>query len=269
MTIADKLTLLEQTKEAQRVKLGLPKNIPFSQYVKFIRDQFTPTDLFKNGEQGVWLDPSDLSTLFQDIEGTKPVTKDGDPVALMRDKSGNGNHATQTVSASRPVYKGLYYDGADDFMNMGINYPLGDFFISILVDTTNTKTNGVLLGNDDGTSGGAVILRINNADGRVEFYRGNVAGTLRGGDIRNTGMRVVTIACKGLVHSIHIDGVVISSVSLPAYTQQSKLTIGKWSTSTLTHKGAVHDVLVRTGAYSDADLSNANAYLKVKAGLTL
>lgn len=88
MTIADKLALLEQTKEAQRVKLGLPKNLPFSQYVKFIRDPFTPADLFLNGEQGVWLDPSDLSTMFQNVGGTSlPVTKDGDPVGLMLDKS--------------------------------------------------------------------------------------------------------------------------------------------------------------------------------------
>lgn len=61
--------------------------------------------LFANGEQGVWYDPSDLSTLFQDATGTTPVTSDGDPVGLMLDKSGNGNHATQSVSASRPTYR--------------------------------------------------------------------------------------------------------------------------------------------------------------------
>ena len=66
---------------------------------------FTPLSLFKNNEQGAWYDPSDISTLFQDAEGTTPVTADGDPVGLMLDKSGNGNHATQSVSAKRPVYK--------------------------------------------------------------------------------------------------------------------------------------------------------------------
>jgi hypothetical protein len=48
---------------------------------------FTPLDLFQNGEQGVWYDPSDLTTLFQDSVGTTPVTADGDPVGLMLDKS--------------------------------------------------------------------------------------------------------------------------------------------------------------------------------------
>ena len=44
-------------------------------------------NLFKNNEQGVWYDPSDLSTLFQDAAGTTPVTAVGQPVGLMLDKS--------------------------------------------------------------------------------------------------------------------------------------------------------------------------------------
>ena len=77
-------------------------------------------ELFTGGKQGVWYDPSDKSTLFQDAAGTVPVTKDGDPVALMRDKSGNGNHAIAPNSASRPAYKTdgtlhwLAFDGVDD-----------------------------------------------------------------------------------------------------------------------------------------------------------
>ena len=87
---------------------------------------FSPKSLFTEGKQGAWYDPSDLSTMFQDAAGTIPVTADGDPVALMRDKSGNGNHAVQTTSAARPVYKTdgishwLAFDGVDDsFENIG------------------------------------------------------------------------------------------------------------------------------------------------------
>lgn len=43
--------------------------------------------LFAAGEQGVWYDPSDLSTLFQDSAGTVPVTAVEQPVGLMLDKS--------------------------------------------------------------------------------------------------------------------------------------------------------------------------------------
>ncbi|MCC2602536.1 phage tail protein I [Sphingopyxis yananensis] len=63
-----------------------------------------PDRLFQNGENGAWYDPSDLSTLFQDAEGTIPVTEAGQVVGLMRDKSGRGNHAMQSAAASKPIY---------------------------------------------------------------------------------------------------------------------------------------------------------------------
>ena len=80
--------------------------------------------LFSNNEQGFAYDPNDLSTLYQDAAGTIPVTAAGQPVGLMKDKSGRNNHAYQTVSASRPILQrnattGAYYlafDGADDFL---------------------------------------------------------------------------------------------------------------------------------------------------------
>ena len=82
-----------------------------------------PRSLFASGEQGIWLDPSDFSTLFQDAAGTTPVTAVGQPVGKILDKSGRGNHATQTTAASRPTLQqdsnGLYYlsfDGTDDSM---------------------------------------------------------------------------------------------------------------------------------------------------------
>ena len=48
---------------------------------------FSPDLLFGAGEQGVWYDPSDLTTLFQDAAGTTPVTAVGQPVGLILDKS--------------------------------------------------------------------------------------------------------------------------------------------------------------------------------------
>ena len=83
---------------------------------------FTPVKLFSGGEQGAWYDPSDTSTLFQDSAGTIPVTADGDPVGLMLDLSPNGNHASQSVTGSKPIYRTdgtlhwLEGDGVDDYI---------------------------------------------------------------------------------------------------------------------------------------------------------
>ena len=80
--------------------------------------------LFANGEQGFWYDPNDMGAMYQDAAGTVPVTAVGQPVGLIRDKSGRNNHARQTTSASRPILRqnattGAYYlafDGTDDFL---------------------------------------------------------------------------------------------------------------------------------------------------------
>lgn len=48
---------------------------------------FSPATLFATGEQGVWYDPSDLTTLFQDSAGTTPVTAAAQQVGLALDKS--------------------------------------------------------------------------------------------------------------------------------------------------------------------------------------
>lgn len=62
--------------------------------------------LFASGEQGVWYDPSDFSTMYQDLGGQTPVTAVGQSVKLLQDKSKgrtlgadvivNGDFATDT-----------------------------------------------------------------------------------------------------------------------------------------------------------------------------
>lgn len=83
---------------------------------------FDPASLFAASEQGVWYDPSDLTSMFTDLDGLVPVTADGDLVARINDKSGNGKHWIQDTGLRRPIYRTsgglswLEFDGADDFM---------------------------------------------------------------------------------------------------------------------------------------------------------
>jgi hypothetical protein len=53
---------------------------------------FKISNLFSDNTDGFWHDFSDISTFFQDVEGTVPVTKVGQPIRLILDKSGNDNH---------------------------------------------------------------------------------------------------------------------------------------------------------------------------------
>lgn len=75
---------------------------------RFFGLPFSPSVLFAAGEQGAWYDPSDYSTLFQDVAGTTPVTAVEQFVRLMRDKSGRGNHATAPSDPARPILRARY-----------------------------------------------------------------------------------------------------------------------------------------------------------------
>lgn len=87
---------------------------------RFLIGAFTPAQL-----PGVsaWYDPSDMSTLFQDVAMTVPVTAAGQSVAVMRDKSPNGRHMMQATVGFQPIYgtDGAYgyltFDGTDDAMS--------------------------------------------------------------------------------------------------------------------------------------------------------
>ena len=59
-------------------------------------------------DNGAWFDPEDMSTMYQDAAGTIPVTALEQPVGKWLDKSGNGNHATQSITASRPTLSARY-----------------------------------------------------------------------------------------------------------------------------------------------------------------
>ena len=69
--------------------------------------------------------------LYQDVIGTIPVAAAGQPVGLMKDKSGRNNHAFQTASASRPLLKQTPILGNELANNDG--------WISSYIDNITTK----------------------------------------------------------------------------------------------------------------------------------
>lgn len=82
----------------------------FLSKINYINDTDTViSDIsFASSEAGVWYDPSDLSTLFQDAAGTIPVTGVEQPVGRMLDKTGRGNHASQATTTARPILSARY-----------------------------------------------------------------------------------------------------------------------------------------------------------------
>jgi len=144
---------------------------------------FDPASLFAGGIAGAWYGPSDLSTLFQDSAGTTPVTTAGQPVGLMLDKSGNGNHAAQATAARRLTYQTgparATIDKVDD--RLFVTVPTGGF------------TGTMVLGTDQGTASYGVNIPAGAYDIVGRFFPGNAIvgqvirdGALSAGDAAAT-----------------------------------------------------------------------------------
>lgn len=114
---------------------------------------WTPASLFAASEQGAWYDPSDLSTMFQDLAGTVPAAVDS-PVGKRLDKSGNGNHWTAQNTSARPILRltgGLYslqWDGVDDSGS------------TPSIDFTATDKMGVFVGVKSTSNASSIILEL-------------------------------------------------------------------------------------------------------------
>ncbi|MCK5564502.1 MAG: hypothetical protein KAJ07_04595 [Planctomycetes bacterium] len=78
---------------------------------------FSPLDL----SPALWLDASDITTLFTDSAKTTPVTSDGDVVGAWADKSVNGRDVLQTVTAKKPLYKTGIQNGLASILGDGVD----------------------------------------------------------------------------------------------------------------------------------------------------
>jgi len=115
--------------------------------------------LFTNGEQGFYYDPNDLSTMYQDVAGTIPVTAVGQTVARINDKSGNGHHLVQATVSRQPkliqdsvTFKyGLLWDGVDDHMEapFSISADIPDAVLGIAVSGTVANNMPFAMGISD------------------------------------------------------------------------------------------------------------------------
>jgi hypothetical protein len=118
--------------------------------LKLAGSQLLTQSLFAGGYRGIYVDFRNPTSLYQDSAGTTPATVNG-PIGRALDLSGNGNHATQTVSSSKPTLRqapnGTYYaewDGVDDFLRGSIAGPTtcrGDFTIVAVVNRTGGTTS--------------------------------------------------------------------------------------------------------------------------------
>lgn len=246
---------------------------------------FNPLSLFAAGEQGVWYDPSDLSTMFQDAMGTIPVTAAGQPVGMVRDKSGNGNHATQDTATARPILQTeggkwyLEFDGVDDWLQTGtVNFTAAD----------KMTTWAGLMMLASAAAGMVVELSLNSASPAT--YPGIFAifapYSSNNYAMRSCGTSVMDAVATGFIApktsvlcgvadipgdlvSLRVNGAKLASSSGDQGTGQYgnwPMFIGRRGDGSRPFSGNLYSVVIRGAASSDQQITDAESYVNSKTG---
>lgn len=244
---------------------------------------FNPLSLFANGEQGAWYDPSDLSTLFQNSDGTTAVAV-GDSVGYIADKSGNGNHAIQATSTKRPTLQqdgSLYYldfGGDDGLSTSAIDFTGGDQLTvcaGARKDTNTTMVVGELSANISGaTNNGAFRLAsLSNT------WRYGAKGTSIVNVNATTYVENAVSVLTGLsdistpVATIRADGVQKATSSTTQGTGNlgnHPLNIGSRNNGgSLFLDGRIYGFVIRSVLSTGSDLDNLETYMAAKTGVTI
>lgn len=230
---------------------------------------------------GLLFDPHSMASLFQDAAGTVPVTAVGQPVGRISDLSGNGHHATQAITASRPtlIYEngmyGLEFDGVDDFMNLpylGL-YANGSASIVCAIDSVTQATDGHFISERSTASAnqkyilsrrvandGIDALLVNDANSTVKDTTGTTSG-LRAKTIRS-------IVDNGQNINVYKEGVLSGYDN---YTRSGSLTLNTTtlgaSVSTTTSnymKFKLFGLIITKSALNDIERLQCEKYLGKK-----
>ena len=250
---------------------------------------WSPLSLFASGEQGVWYDPSDFSTMFQDSAGTTPVTAVGQPVGKILDKSGRGNHASQSTAAARPVLQqdggGKYYlafDGVDDKLQTvsSVDLSANDSVLAIAgirKDTDIGAGHVIVFGDLNAPNDGSFFISA------PAFSAPTVAFYSRGTALSANNYNDASIAapwlgvCTG-IGDISADQLILRTNGVQRYntpTDQGSGNYGVWPLyignlpAYPFFLGRVYSILVRGGTSTAQEISDAEAYVASKTGVTL
>ncbi len=240
-----------------------------------------PRSLFASGEQGIWLDPSDFSTLYQDAAGTTPVTAVGQPVGLALDKSGRGNHATQTTAASRPTLQqdsnGMYYlsfDGTDDGMlTPSINFTATDkMTVWAGVRKLSDAALGMLveLSASAGANNGVFYLAASASAGANYqlISKGTVLAAATRSGIAAPITNVLTGICaiSGDLCTVRVNGVATSAATDQGTGNYGNypLYIGRRGGTSLPFNGRIYQLIVRGAASNAGQIAAGEAWCNSK-----
>lgn len=249
---------------------------------------FQPSTLFAIGEQGVWYDPSDLSTMFQDDAGTVPVTAAGQVVGLIHDKSGNGNHGVQITEASKPILRNtgalwwLEFDGVDDFLvTAAINFTatnkLSGFFGLRKMSVNPTSVVAELSVSSGANNGTFAVFAPPTTNPTLTFgTRARADATLDNTSNATfpnptTAVLSMLIDFAGFTNMLRVNGdqTDVTAVASAVNFGNFALYVGRRAGATNPFTGLLYGLIVRGAMSSALTVAGAESYMASKSGVIL
>jgi len=238
---------------------------------------FDPASLFASGEDGVWYDPSDLTTMWTDTAGTTQTTAvlegvtptSANQVARIDDKSGNGNHALQGTSPAQPILRvtsgGLYYlefDGTDDFMSVAYTTTFNNITRSAAY---RAAASNIFLDEDNVANRGSFWTTTTN--GNLRFYN-NASGIIASGGWSHNVDEVVvgTINSSG---AATIDGSGNSQTGTVSVPSIGGIRLGSGGSGANWLDGRIYAVVDLDRVVTAQENTNLQTYLANRSGVTL
>lgn len=249
---------------------------------------FTPASLFSSGEQGVWYDPSDFSTMFQDSAGTIPVTAVDQPVGLIRDKSGRGNHASQATAGKLPLLKTdgsgryfLLFDGLNDNLSTAsINFTATDK-VSVFAGVRKLSDSAVAMVSElsanatAGTNNGAFFLAAPRGGGTADFGFRSLGTIAADATTAASYASPITAVLSGLGNIsgdssiLRLNGAQVASSAADEGTGNYgnyPLYVGSRGGTTFFFNGRLYSLIVRGALSSSSEIASTEAWVNSKTG---
>ncbi len=238
---------------------------------------FTPADLFTGSEDGCWLDFSDLSSMFQNIDGTTAVASASDPIGYATDLSGNTNHAVGDANdTTRPTYVsgGGGQFGATDSKRLTVsltsNITTTAVYAMVVMNPASSEgSNGRYLsyctsGQEDFNSfERAATLYVSG--GSVLSYRGSAAKS--SGSYTASQNQAVETVYDGTDHTMYVDGSAGTSVGSTGSFNFSLIGIGgraNGASGTDYINGQVMEIIIRDSVPTSEEITSLRSYVNTK-----
>lgn len=221
----------------------------------------------------LWLDASDLSTLYQSSGGSL-ATADGDPVGQWRDKSGNLRHATQTDGTKKPALKlaiknglsALRMDGSNDSFDLGDNFKHQSITVIAVQKITTTGVCVTFSRGGAGSYNPAVAMVYNRSTPNTSATFNPSGGSqVVNVAITQNQFSIFRAMADGSTFTNTTNGTTATAAQTAALQfNTNSVTIGCMETYGLNAAGDYCELIIYSKALNASEWSSVNSYLNTK-----